>query len=225
MKYFRLHLPALLLLLLLFVAQPTFAQEETKSASDSASFENIKQIIQENLANNKVKGAIDNLLNRKQAYIGEVTRVTDETITIANRLGTQIIPITEAISITKNDDVIEISDIAVENWVLILGKIKDDNFSPVFVEVSNNSLRPDTQFVTIGTITEITNNSISIQPRTGESIQDISIETTTEYENFDGTQLNLSDFTEEITVLVTGFEDDGSIEAATIHSVADINDL
>lgn len=223
----KLHQILLLFFIALFLAViPTYAQEEeTSEATNSASFENIKQIIKENLENNKVKGAIDNLLNRKQAYIGEVTRVTDETITISNRLGSQIVPITEAFSITKDGDPIEISDIAVENWVLVLGRIVDDTFSPLFIEVSTKTLRPKNQFVTIGTITEIGKSSITIQPRSGASTLSVDLKSTTEYQNFDGSELDLSDFTEDITVLITGFETDDEPEAATVHSVADINEL
>lgn len=198
--------------------------EQTETASGSATFENIKKIIKENIENSKVKGAIDNLLNRRVALIGEVSRVTGETITITNRLGTRIIPISEAIAITKAGKSVEISDIAVENWVTVLGRTVDDTFSPVFVDISTESLRPKPQYVGIGTITEITNTTLTILPRSGESEKTIKLVRNTTYEDQAGEEINLSQLTEDITVLVTGFELESGVEALTVRSLATISE-
>lgn len=201
-----------------------YAQEtNTKNeATQSASFENIKQIIKENIANSKVKGAIDNLLNRKIAIIGQVSRITDETVTITNRLGTRIIPLEDAISILKDGKPIQSSEIAVENWVTVLGKIKDDDFSPVFVYVYTKSLLPKTQFVRIGTITQLTRNSITITPRSGEADTIITITQTTDFEDLSGAEITLADLSEDLTVLVSGVEAESKVEATTIRSLAPI---
>ncbi len=202
----------------------SFAVEPTDEATGSASFENIKKIIKENIENSKVKGAIDNLLNRKIALLGEVSRVTDETITITNRLGTRIIPLAESLSITRDGKEIKVTDIAVENWVTILGKIKDDDFSPVFMFVSAKSLQPKTQYVNIGTITKITKTSISIEPRSGEGEKEIFVTKTTDFEDLTGVKILLTDLSEDITVLVSGQENETKIEATTIRSLAPLTE-
>ena len=201
--------------------EPVTDTTNTKEASGSSSIESIKKIIKDNLNSGLVQGTIDNLLNRRVAMIGKVSRVTGETITLTNRLGTRIIPLTEVISITKSDKDIKITDIAVENWILILGKIKEDNFTPVFIEVSTESLRPKSQFVSIGTVTDISTNSITIIPRSStDSEKEITLVKNTTYENSNGEAISKSDLTEDITVLITGYTDDNSMEAATIHSLA-----
>lgn len=198
----------------------TNADSETQEASDSSSIENIKKIIKDNLNSGLVRGTIDNLMNRKVALIGKVDRVTDETITVTNRLGTRIIPVTNVLSLTKDASDIKITDVAVENWILVLGKIADDTFTPVFIEVYEETLRPKEQFVSIGTVTQISANTITIDPRNSNSEEEISLVKTTTYENSNGEEINKSLITEDITVLVTGYLDNGDMQAATVHSLA-----
>ena len=198
----------------------TNTESETQEASDSSSIENIKKIITDNLNSGMVRGTIDNLMNRKVALIGEVSRVTDETITVTNRLGTRIIEVTNVLSLTKNNTDIEITDIAVENWILVLGKISNDTFSPVFIEVNEKTLRPKEQFVSIGTVTQISANTLTIDPRNSDTEEEISLVKTTTFENSNGDAINKALITEDITVLVTGYLDDGDMQAATIHSLA-----
>jgi hypothetical protein len=225
---FKTLISSLLILVMLMAIHPfAYAQEteaEATQASNSATLENIKQIIKDNLTSGAVRGAIDNLLNRKTAIYGEVTRVTGETISIAHRLGTRIIPVNEAFLISKDDKEITISDIAVENWVTILGRIKDDNFSPVFIYVYNESLLPKSQYVELGTITNITNKSINILPRSNQTEQTITILNSTQFEDVDGDEISLSDLSEDITVLVSGHSSNTAVEALTIRSLAPISD-
>ncbi len=220
----------LLNILVLSLGTPILAVETTTTktpddeATQSASLENIKKIIKDNIENSKVKGAIDNLLNRKVALLGEVTRVTDETITISNRLGTRIIPLAANLSITKDGKEIKVTDIAVENWVTILGKIKDDDFSPSFIFVSTESLQPKTQYIKIGTITKVSKTSITIKPRSDETEKEIFVTKTTSFEDLNGVAMKLTDLSEDITVLVSGHETETKVEATTIRSLAPITE-
>lgn len=210
-----------------FANTTSYAQESDNEATNSASIEsikNIKEILKKNISSGAVQGALDNLLNKKTATIGEVTRITDETITINNRSGIQIIPIGDTHSITKDDKTIEVSDIAVENWVTVLGKIKDDNFSPVFIYVHTESLQPKTQVIDIGTITEITSKTITITPRSGESDKTVTILSSTDFEDLDGTEISLNDLEEDITILISGHKENNKISALTIKSLAPLAD-
>lgn len=201
----------------------SYAQEES-DPTQSASLEGIKKIIEENLNSGVVRGTIDNLLNRKTAILGEVSRVTEETITITNRQGTRIIPINDTLSITKDSKTITASEIAVENWVTVLGKIAEDNFSPTFLWVYSQSPMPQNQYVSIGTITDITGTTITIVPRSDENSATINVLNSTEYEDVDGVEISLSDLSEDITILVSGYENESKIEAKTIRSLAPISD-
>lgn len=193
---------------------------QSEESTQSASLENIKKIIKENLSNGAVRGAIDNLLNRKTAIMGEVSRVTDETMTITSALGTRIIPIDKTLLITKEGKEIQSSEIAIENWVTVLGKIKDDNFSPVFLYVYTESLLPKNQYVDIGTITDITRTTLTIIPRSGQDEKIVTILNSTNFEDLNGVEISINDLSEDITVLVSGHETDSKIEALTIRSLA-----
>lgn len=200
-------------------------QEATDSSSTSDSINDIKKIIKENIENSKVKGAIDNLLNRKIAILGQVTRITDETITIENIDGTRILPLDDEPEITKDGDQIDVDKVEVENWVLALGNLKEDNFSPRFIEVSTDTLRPKNQMVMIGTISEIGLKQITIIPRSEESEKTLTVSTSTVFQDFDGEEVSLSDFEEDFNVLVTGFVDDeGDVTIATLKSLAALTD-
>lgn len=202
-------------------AQETETQQEEETSTQSASLESIKKIIKDNLSSGAVRGAIDNLLNRKVAMYGEVNRVTDETITITSRLGTRIVPINEVLTVSRDEKPIQTSEIAVENWVTILGRIKDDNFSPVFLYLYSESLLPKPQYVDIGTITEITRNTITISPRSGEEEKTIKILTSTDFEDIDGVEITLNDLSKDITVLVSGnTTESDDIDALTVRSLA-----
>lgn len=206
-----------------FAQETKTQQEQAETSTKSASLENIKKIIKDNLTSGAVRGAIDNLLNRKVAMYGEVNRVTDETITITNRLGTRIVPMNDVLVVTRDEKPIQTSEIAVENWVTILGRIKDDNFSPVFMYFYTESLLPKPQYVDIGTITELTRNTITISPRSGEGEKTIKILTSTDFEDMDGIEITLSDLSEDITVLVSGnTTESDEVEALTVRSLAPV---
>lgn len=209
--------------LLLFVStlstsQTSFAQEANEATTSASE----KKIDYKALLVNGVKNVLGSSSEKKEAVIGEVTRVTDETITLNSRYGTRIISTEEVTSITKNDKDIKITDIAVENWITVLGKIIDDNFTPVFLYVYSESILPKTQFVSIGTIIEITKNTITITPRSGAQDETISILTSTDFEDINGVEISLNNLEEDITILVSGYDNESKIEAKTIRSLAPI---
>jgi len=193
---------------------------DTDSPTASESIKDIKKIIKENIENNKVKGAINNLLNRKIAMIGQITRITDDAITIKNISGTKILALDSNPKITKDNKVIDVERIEVENWTMVLGKLKDDNFSPHFIFIFSKTLRPKTQVVLIGTITSISKSEIKITPRSGNEETILKLSTNTNYQDYDGEKASLNNFSEDINVLITGFENNNGFTAATLKSLA-----
>jgi len=196
--------------------------QEDADASNSATTSGsiIKKIIKDNLANDKVKGAIDNLLNRKIAMIGQLSRITDETITIKNLAGTKILALDNNPKIIKDKKTIDIDKVEVENWVMVLGKLKDDNFSPDFIYVYTKTLRPKNQVILIGTITSITNSTITIKPRSGDQEETLNLTNNTKFRDSAGKESTFNNFSEDINVLVIGLEDNDSKTATTIRSLA-----
>lgn len=224
-KSLFLLLSMIAFLSILAVVTPTIhAQKATATpsaqATDSATIQGIKKIIQENISSDKVMGAIDNLINKNVGMIGKVTRITDSAISLSNQSGTKILPIDQSITITKDNKEIGVTDIAVDNWVTVLGKEDDNTLTPKFIFVSTKDLRPRTQFTSIATITKIEKNSITVLPRSGGEERVITLVKATKYEDASGETIKVTTLTNDVTVLITGYVTDTGIEAATIRSLA-----
>ncbi len=196
--------------------------EATPEASNSSSIKDIKNIIKKNIENSKVKGAIDNLLNRKIAMIGEISRITDETITIKTLHGTKILPLDNNPQILKNKKRIKVEKVEVGNWVMVLGKLKNDNFSPSYIFVYNKTLRPKDQVVLLGTIVEITNQEITVNPRTNSETKTIKLTKNTKYQNFNGEKISAKKFSKDINILVTATKDNKTTTVLTIRSLVEL---
>ncbi|MCB9813606.1 MAG: hypothetical protein H6772_04330 [Pseudomonadales bacterium] len=198
--------------------------ESTSSSTTSESIQDIKKIIKENIENSKVKGAIDNLINRKIAIIGEVSRITDETITIKNRLGTRILALDENPKILKGNEEIDINNIEVENWIMVLGRLKDDNFSPSIIKVFSSTLRPKNQEIMIGIITSVSKTEVAILPRSGDSEKIFLISKESKFQDSNGESVLLGNFTKDINVLVTGYNNEKDSTLLTLRSLAPLSD-
>jgi hypothetical protein len=204
--------------------QSSLSQTDDQENEGSESVQGIRSIIQRGLQNDRIKGVIDNLMGKKTAMIGEVSRLTDETITIQGRMGARILALGDSVSIIKNRQEIEVSDIAVENWLTVLGEIRNDEFNPRFIFVSEENLRPKSQFVSVGNITKINNNQLTIELRsTGES-RNINLNSSTKYRDLDNDEIRLTNLEEAMSVLVTGHETDNGITGLTIKALVGISE-
>jgi hypothetical protein len=196
---------------------------DSKTSTASESIKEIRKIIVDNIENKKVQGAIDNRLNRKISTIGQITRITDDAITIKNISGTKILSLDNNPKITKLGKEINVDTIEVENWAMVLGKLEDDNFTPHFIFIFSKTLRPKNQSVMIGTITSISKSELNIIPRSGDKEITLKISTNTNYQDFDGEEAKVGDFSTDINVLTSGFEDDNGITISTLRSLAPLD--
>lgn len=217
-------LSILFILSLAIILKPSFlvfAQDETKEATNSS--ESLKDIMK-NADLGKVNGAINNLLNKKVAMIGKVTRITDESITITNISGIKILNLDSNPKILKDLEEIEVEKIEVENWITVLGKIEDDEFTPHFIFVSATTLRPKNQEVMIGVITSITNTEVKVRARSGDEEKTLKLSKTTSFQDSDGEEVSASSFSEDINILITGTNDETNTTALTLRSLAPLSD-
>jgi hypothetical protein len=201
------------------------AQETSETATTSATTQELKKRIEKIVEEKReqVKGVIDRLTSEKRARIGEVQRITDETITISHTAGTSIIPLSERVKLIKDDKPVAVSDVSVGNWVVVMGSQERTQIDPEYVIISTESLRPRSHIVLIGSITEISRTSLTLQPRSeGESPKTMTLVKNTTYQAANGTVAQFSEFSEDITVLVTGFITETGIEASTVRSLAPV---
>lgn len=210
-------------------ASPSSDPEELEEPTESTSAATIKELqkrIQKISEENrdKIKGALDKFEQKKQALIGSVQRVSEETITIKGHRGTNIISVDDTLTFIKNKKEISLSDIAVDDWVTAMGTIIDDNLETEVVLVSSSSLRPKNDKIDIGTITEITTKNISISSRKDQSDLVYQVDTTTLFKDSSGTEVKSTLFSEDITVIVIGYTDEDGTHASTIQSLAPLGE-
>lgn len=191
------------------------SKDQLESPPDSTIKDNIKELVKEAASKN-----INAVEGEKKAIIGEVLRITDDALTVRTNDGQQIFPLNGAV-ITKNDEIIDVGEIAVDNWVTILGTISDKTIVPNFIFVSTKSYRGEPQIVVTGTVTQISKTSVTISPRDGSESKTLTVGSTTAILDSDGKEAEWSDFELEMSLLVVGFEkEDGLNRASTIKSLA-----
>lgn len=183
--------------------------ELSAEASDST-IQNIKAILKKKA--DQIQGEISDLSYQKRGFIGEITRVTEETLTIKNKKGTQIIPLTDDLKLIKKNEEIITEDIAVGDWVTIMGLVENDTFAPKKIYISSTSLQPNDHFIMLGTVEEISSKSLTFKSRSQEVTQDLIINTKTDFQDNQGEDAFLKDFDENMQALLIGYEDeDGKI--------------
>ncbi len=183
----------------------------------------IEKVIEK--SRDKVKGAVTNILSEKTGFIGEVTRLSQEALSIKQLNGdTKIIPLDESITLVKEGKKISPDSIEVGNWVIVIGnKTPSGDFEPEFIVVKSKSLRPKPKQVMIGTITKISKNGCTILPRGESEEKEFSFDSKAQYQNVDGATLKVTDFSKDVSVLVIAAdEQNGESEITTMRSLIDV---
>lgn len=230
MKYANKIIASFLLAILLVsnaatAAAKVKAQDATSAASPETNQklrERIEKIVDEK--KDQVKGTIDDLSLKKRGFIGEVQRVTQEAITVKSRKGTQIVPITSEVALVKAGKAINISAVAVGDWVVVIGTITGDTFTPRRIIVAGQSLRPRDHLVALGTVEQINTKEITVLTRQGEQIT-LTINTKTKYQDSDGDKADAKKFSKDMQVLVVGYNDADNKFATTIRTIVPLESL
>jgi len=216
---FLKYLLALSLALMLVIGTHSpfvYAQEATESSKTTLKLkERIERIVEEK--REQVKGIISNLTSTKQGFVGETLRVTEESITVKTNKATRIIPLDETVTILKKNKEVAVEDIAVENWVVVMGIIEDDAFKPVRILVSEDSLRPRPHAIVLGSINSIEKTLITVTPRSEETLFNALLNSKTIYEDINGEEITRVDIEEETQALIIAYDDKGSKIAKRIR--------
>lgn len=236
----KLHQTTLLastaaLLILLSTSQPAFGQTSTKTATTAAKTESttaspsattqnlrdrIEKIVDEK--RDQIKGVLDEFDQKKRGTLGNVTRVSEESITIKTRKATEIIPITPDVIIEKAGKTIKITEIAVDDWVVAMGIIDNDTFVPKRLLISSTSLRPTTPVVSLGTITTLDKTELEISPRSGGDTFKIATTTKTLYQDINGDEIKRTELKQDMQALVIGAESSTNEKTARLIRILTI---
>lgn len=165
----------------------------------------------------QIAGALDELAGQRRGFIGEVQRVSSETLTLKTNKGTQIIPLSATTSISKANKQIAVDDIAVGDWAIVIGSLQDDALVLDRLLISSASLRPRDQEIVLGTVTTITRTTVTAQPRSQEATVQFNIVRDTQYEDIEGNPIKVTDVKAEKQALIVGLNGDKGIDAQVIR--------
>lgn len=202
-------------------------EPETEETSPTV-IENLKKYINKKDVKERADQILGNISLQKKGFVGQVSRVSETTLTIDVIGTTRIVPFDETVSLLKNTDgensttgtEISTENISVDNWALVMGMWEDDTLTPRKIILFEKSPRPDTHIVSLGSLKEINKNSIKFQARGKEEILSITLNNNTNFEDFNGEEAIFSRFTEEDQALVVGYKTDKGSYATTIRALA-----
>lgn len=199
-------------------AYPAFAQSPT--ATSSATTQNLKERI-ERIVDEKrdqIKGVLSEFGQQRRGIIGEVQRVSEETITIKTTKATEIIPITDQVTLVKNEKAASITDVAVGEWLVVMGIIEADEFQPRRILISATSLRPKPHFVMLGAITEVSRSGLNIEPRNKSvELESITLGSKTVYQDINGNELERTDLKKDMQALIIGTQESAGKSAEVVR--------
>lgn len=218
----RSKLAFLLLVLALSLVPVLQAQEQP--AETNSTTETLKQRIEKIVEQQKdnVDSAIQEITDSRQGFVAQVTRVTQETLTVETGDLSRVLPLNE-VALMENGKEIEPETIAIDDWILALGLREEDSFTPKIIEVLANSPLPDPQVVYLGTLKEINRSSINFQARGMEEAILVDFNNATDYQDAQGEEADLADFVEDDQVLLIGYTDEQDTIATTIRALAPFN--
>lgn len=210
------------------------AQTATESAvettaSPEVTTQNLKERIERVVQEKKeeIRGAIDRMGTQKKGFIGEIQRISEETLTIRTNKGIRIVSLNNPdITILKNQSPITLENIAVGDWVVAMGFAEEDGtFTPRRLLISSDSLRPREHKVDIGTITEIGRTTLTFNSRQGGSPQELTLAKASELQDIQGETITLRDITTDMQALVVTYTDSSNNQVITVIRVlSDLSD-
>ncbi len=188
-----------------------------------------KQLSQEQ--EKKLTTIIESINQLRRAIYGKVERITDDSLTITTVEGITIIPLPESVRVKQGAKVIKTSDIAVDNWVLIIGansvdrskETSNSSFTPQQITVFTSNPIAAQPMVELGIIDSITSSSITVISRSSGISNTFSVIKTTKFQNANGSQTTFDKFEKDLTVLVVGYKGEKSNSATVIRSLATLD--
>lgn len=208
----------------------------TTSDTDSTDSAELDEQVRESMlervrnvaAREQVQGALVDLLSEKGGYIGEITRISEEAITVSTRNGSVIVPLSEDVTLLEDDEIIAVDSIEVGNWATVMGDRLETQIEPEFVIISEESLQPRNQRIVVGSIFEISRTLLIVTARDGGSEMSFVIDTDSVFQDQDGSEASWQDFDADFAVLISAVEDaetQGQFNALTVRSLANLSEI
>jgi hypothetical protein len=199
MSKLTLYLITGFMLISSFFAIPMINAQSESEATEESTISNIKKVLdkQVELGQNDQQ-----LAQLKQAYLAQVKRVSAETLTVLNNQNSIVIPVTEDLEIIKKEKIIKISEIAVDDWIIVYSVFEENAYSPKRIVLTNDDFTQKDRKIMIGSITELSSSSLLFDSRTGESDFNFLLNKNTQYFDVSDNEVGLKDFYADLQCLI-----------------------
>ena len=205
----------------LFFAIPMISAQTESEATEESTISNIKKVIQDKQAE---LGQNDQQSTQlKQAYLAQVKRVSAETLTVLNNQTSIVVPLTEGLEILKEDELIEVDEIAVDDWIIVYSVVEKDVCVPKRISLTEKDFTQEDRKIMIGTITELYSNNLLFDSRTGESDLNFLLDKNTQYFDDNGDEISLRDLYSDLQCLIVATaKTDGQWLVSSIKALVDL---
>ena len=185
------------------VSATTSAQATPSSETTTQNLKDrIEKVVQER--REQLQGTLDQISQKKRGFIGQITRISEGTITVKNPKGLQVISVAEDVNITKKGKKITSSEISVDDWVILMGYGNSENFQLKRIVVSTESLRPSNHVVILGLIKNLTDKEVKIVPRNKTDEITAAINKKTRFQSYDGKAIKAKEITSDVQAFLIG---------------------
>jgi hypothetical protein len=190
----------LIVIISLFFTIPMINAQTESEASEESTISNIKKVIQDKqleLGQGNQQSA-----QLKQAYLAQVKRVSAETLTVLNNQTNIVVPLSENLEILKEDEQIEVNEIAVDDWIIVYSVVEEDLCIPKRILLTEKNFTQEDRKIMIGTITELYSSNLLFDSRTGESDLNFLLNKNTQYFDDSGDEISLRDLYSDLQCLI-----------------------
>ena len=184
---------------------------------------------------NKKLGKNADAINLKRAILGKVARVTEESITLKNEEGDFILPVDGNVNITTDKGkTLEIKNIAVDSWVLVIGQIDKEaaatvkitpetKLKPTSLTIYQESPVPPKPEVLMGSITELKKTKITLTTRNNNETKEILTSSKTKIYDLADHEISQDDLETDFNlIVVTEKNKKGQLVAKQIKALVEI---
>lgn len=155
----------------------------------------------------------------KAAYIGQVTRVSDEAITLKTLVGTEIIPLESSIVLLKRTQQIPVTEVAVGNWLIVIGtREKNQAIRPKLLLLQTVDLKPREHLVAIGVVTGTSATSITLIPRGKTEPLTLTVTKNSKLIDAVDEKMTIKTVPKDVSAIVVGFASVNGWELGTLKT-------
>ena len=159
-------------------------------------------------------------------YIGEITRVSEEALTLKTLTSSEIIPLSGVLKLMRRNQPISVSDLSVGNWVIVIGERgKSNAITPEIIMVQTASLKPRESLVTIGLIQEVTKTGVTIVPRGKTDQITLAFTKNSKLLDTDGDNIAQNKLPKDISAVIVGYATPNGWELGTLKSTVRMEEI